>query len=88
MPLENIIIPLQTELPALILFLPKTDEMFSFWVGYRNPNFEAKIDLHFVFSMDECIDSLVKAIEDADNDMTAFTLHNCLNSFIRMPFGL
>ena len=94
----------ECEWASPILFVPKPDGTIRFCVDYRRLNAMTVRDSYPIPRMDECIDSLGDAriytaldancgywqieIEENDRNKTAFTSHQGLYRFKRMPFGL
>lgn len=101
---ENIVKHAQTELDALIVFVPKKNRTIQFCVVYREFNASTYRNSYPIPGLGECIDSLSKAtvfstldassgkcqikVDDVDKDKTAFTSNYGLYWFVRMPIRL
>lgn len=55
---QNVVEPAQQKWTEPIVYEPKKEKPFFFYVCYRNPNAITKHDAYFISRMDQCINSL------------------------------
>jgi hypothetical protein len=100
----GVIEPAMSEWASPVFLVPKPDGSMRFCIDYRRLNTVTVRDSYQLPRMDECIDSRGDArvfssldcnsrywqipVSPQDKEKTAFTSHEGLFQFLRMPFGL
>ena len=101
---DNVIRASRSEWASPIVLAPKGDGSLRFCVDYRRVNAASYKDSYPLPRMDDCIDSLGEAkffstldansgywqipMREKDIPLTAFSSHQGLYEYVRMPFGL
>ena len=101
---DGIIRPSKSDWASPVVLAPKGDGSLRFCIDYRAVNEATRRDSYPIPRMDDCIDTLGEAryfstldansgywqipMRKKDIPITAFTSHEGLYEFVRMPFGL